>query len=737
MKKLSRNRASSFFGGGMMLVDVIVELSAKAIDKTFTYHVPPSLSSQIEIGKRVLVPFGRQQLEGFILNIHQEEEHDYVVKDLLQVMDEHAVLNEELIALGKYMQKKTLSSLVSCYQTMLPKALKAQKKTKISKKYETYYQLQDPTYQGNELQMKIVQRLKEQPEVSRKELSRISPSSLQTLEKKGIIKRIEREVYRLKSKKIEQETLVSLTEEQKSVIEKVLEKKDRFAPFLLHGVTGSGKTEVYMRLISEVLKEGKEAIVLVPEISLTPQMVDRFRSRFQDQVAILHSRLSVGEKYDEWRKIERKEVSIVIGARSAIFAPFQNLGMIIIDEEHSTTYKQENMPKYHAIDVALYRAKYHHIPIVLGSATPSLESYTRAKLHVYELLEMKHRVNHALPEVQFVSMKEEMRMKHPVISRALEQEIQTRLEKREQVILLLNKRGYSRVVTCKRCGETDMCPNCDIPLIYHKEKGEMQCHYCNYHKPVWKTCPHCHGTSFTTYGMGTEKLEEYVKKRFPTARILRMDADTTSRKGSHERMVEAFSKQEYDLLIGTQMIAKGLDFPQVTLVGVLESDNSLNIPDFRSAERTFQLLSQVAGRAGRNEKPGKVILQGFQLDHYSIVYASRHDYIGFYQEEMKIRKKLKYPPFRNLSCIQLKGKDDQYLMKEANKIRNYLQKNSDLQILGPSFSSMPKVNQIYTVQLILKYQKSPMLISQLKFLQEQYATGKKCKLEVDLTPIRI
>ena len=315
--------------------------------------------------------------------------------------------------------------------------------------------------------------------------------------------------------------------------------------------------------------------------------------------------------------------------------------------------------------------------------------------------------------------------------------MKTCLEKKEQIILLLNKRGYSRVVTCKNCGEVDMCPNCDIPLIYHKEIQGMQCHYCGFHKPVRKKCPNCHGEEFQTYGMGTERLEEYVSKTFKDARVLRMDVDTTTKKGSHEKMIRAFSNQEYDILIGTQMIAKGLDFPNVTLVGVLEGDNSLNVPDFRSAERTFQLLNQVSGRAGRKNKLGEVIIQGFQLDHYSILYASKHDYIGFYEQEMKVRKKLNYPPYMNLSLIQLKGKDEQFLLNEATKIKKYLQQEKDLQILGPSFASIPKINQIYMIQLIIKYKKSQQLISKLQFIQTKYMNERKCKLEIDLNPIRV
>lgn len=722
-----------------MLVEVVIELTAKALDKTFTYAVPPMMEHEIALGKRVIVPFGRQKLEGFILKISELKELDYKVKDIIEVIDSEAVLNQELLELGKYMKKKTLSTLVSCYQTMLPRALKAHKDYVVPKKYEIYYQYCENTNEvaTSKKQQELIDYVKEMGEVLKKELVSISASSLKTLEKKGILIPIKKEVYRLGDGIQKEEHQVTLTEEQKMVIQQVLKNMNTFSPYLLHGVTGSGKTEVYMQLIEDVIKRGKEAIVLVPEISLTPQMVSRFQNRFGHQVAILHSRLSAGEKYDEWRKIERREVSIVIGARSAIFAPFTNLGMVIVDEEHSTTYKQENMPKYHAIDMALKRAQTYQCPIILGSATPSLESYTRAKLGVYQLLEMNHRVNDSFPKIEFVNMKEEIKAKHAILSRLLTQKIQDRLDKKEQVILLLNKRGYARVVTCKHCGYVDMCPNCDIPFIYHKETHMMQCHYCGSSKPLLRKCPSCGETEFQTFGMGTEKLEELVKDRFQEARILRMDVDTTSRKGSHEKMIDDFSKHKYDILIGTQMIAKGLDFEKVTLVGVLEGDNSLNIPDFRSAERTFQLLNQVSGRAGRGSLLGEVVIQGFQLDHYSIVFASKHDYIGFYQREMNLRKKLDYPPYSNLTLLQLKGKDDKVLLKEADKIKRFLKEEKEVTVLGPSFASIPKINQIYTIQIILKYKKTNALVKRLSFLIEQYATNKSCKLEIDINPIRM
>ena len=393
-----------------------------------------------------------------------------------------------------------------------------------------------------------------------------------------------------------------------------------------------------VNIIEEVLKLGKEVIVLVPEISLTPQIVNIFRKRFGSNIAILHSRLNDGEKYDEWRKIERKEVSIAIGARSAIFAPFTNLGLVIIDEEHTGTYKQENNPKYSAIDIALNRGKRYNIPVILGSATPQIESYTRSEEGTYKLLEIKKRVNNNLPKVELIDMKEEIKKGNKIISSVLYNSIKERLEKGEQVILLLNRRGYSTVVTCHSCGYVDKCPNCDIPLTYHKRINRMKCHYCNYEKNIISKCPECESVDLWDLGMGTEKLELIIKDLFKSARVVRMDVDTTSLKGAHEKIITAFQNKEYDILIGTQMISKGLNFPDVTLVGVINGDATLNIPDFRSAERTFELLNQVAGRAGRGEKQGKVIIQGFNINHYSIVAASEHNYIKFYNEEMRIRK---------------------------------------------------------------------------------------------------
>ena len=479
--------------------------------------------------------------------------------------------------------------------------------------------------------------------------------------------------------------------------------------------------------------------MLVPEISLTEQIVSRFRSRFKENIAILHSRLSDGEKYDEWRKIARGEIKIVIGARSAIFAPLKNIGIIIIDEEHTTSYKQENTPKYSAIDIAKERCKYHNCPLILGSATPTLESYARAKKNVYHLLEMQERVNkHPLPKVELVDMNEEMKTCKGHFSSKLIDRIRTCLENKEQVILLLNRRGYSSFVSCKQCGYVEKCPNCDITLTYHKSSNMLRCHYCGYATNRKDICPSCHEKAITNLGIGTEKIEEEIHELLPGAKVIRMDFDTTSKKGSHQKIIESFKNHEYDILLGTQMIAKGLDFSNVTLVGVINADTSLNIPDFRSSEYTFQLLSQVSGRSGRGEKEGSVIIQTFNKDHYAINLASKHDYIHFYEQEMKIRHELNYPPYYYLTVVKILSDNYEEARNESSKIKDYLVKNlTNTTVLGPTVGSILKVNNIYRFQIILKYKKENDLYPCLRNLLEHYKNHHKVKIDVEFNPTRI
>lgn len=721
-----------------MYADVLVELKARGIDKTFTYIIPNNLKEKVMVGKRVLVPFGKQQLEGFVLNINNKKDIDYELKEIISVTDENPVLNKELLDLGVYISKKTLCNLISAYQTMLPAALKAHKNFEVNKKYIIYIKLIDKDYTPkNDNQKEIIDQLKEK-DILKSELTKISLSSLNTLKKLNVIEEYKEETYRLNNTSKLEDKKVILNEEQKNIVSEVINNLNIFKPYLLHGVTGSGKTEVYMNIIEEVLKNKKQVIVLVPEISLTPQMVNIFKSRFKNSIAILHSALSDGEKYDEWRKVERGEVSIVIGARSAIFAPFTNIGLIVMDEEHSDTYKQENNPKYDTVDIALKRAKTHNCPLILGSATPLIESYTRAKMNIYKLLELKTRINKSMPEVKLIDTKEELKKGNKILSSELINDVNTRLNNDEQVILFLNRRGYSTVISCMECGETIKCPNCDIPLTYHKTGNKLNCHYCGYttFKPL--KCPKCNSNNLSNLGLGTEKLEEEVNRVIKGAKIVRMDIDTTRRKGSLEKIINDFKNKKYNILIGTQMVSKGLDFSDVTLVGVINGDATLNIPDFRSGERTYSLLNQVSGRSGRTKTNGKVIIQCFNTNHYSIRYASLNDYKGFYNEEMNIRKKLKYPPYCLLSLIKLTSTDLNLLNSEANKIKDYLYKNTNnVIILGPSMSSIPKIYNKYYMQIILKYKNVKDVYEHLKFIIDKSKQNNKVIVDIDFNPRKI
>ena len=719
-----------------MIIGVLVELSNKNIDRVFDYSVPDCFLDKIKLGIRVKVPFGKMELEGFVVEIKGSS--DVEVKDILDVIDDEAILNSELLELGKKMQEDTLSTLISCYQIMLPKALKAKNGQVINKKFDTYYYLNKDIVCYGKLstsQEKIINLCMEKEFVLRKELVDISLSSLNTLIKKNILLEKKLEHYRLSyNEKIEPKK--ELTNDQKSVVDEVLANTGYF-PYLLFGVTGSGKTEVYMELIEDALNKGKTSIVLVPEISLTPQMVLRFQKRFGDNIAAIHSALSDGEKYDEWRRIVKGEAKIVIGARSAIFAPLNNIGMIIIDEEHSDSYKQDDSnPRYNAKDIALLRGKYHNCPVIMGSATPSLEIFARAKKGVFKLLELPNRINgKSLPHINIVDMNEMISKTKGHFSPVLLEAISARLLKNEQIILLLNRRGYSSFVTCKNCGYTFKCPNCDITLTYHKSSRTLRCHYCGYGTKVYDTCPECHEKSINDLGVGTEKVEEELNKLFPETRILRMDFDTTSRKGMHEKMIKAFKNHEYDILLGTQIVSKGLDFDNVTLVGVINADTSLNIPDFRSSETTFSLLAQVAGRAGRSDKEGEVIIQTFNPEHYAIQYTKKHDYLGFYNREMSIRRELKYPPYYYICYVKISGKDNKYIYEESLKITKlFHNKLINMIILGPSPCTIFKLNNIYRYGIILKYKKDEDLREVLNKVIEHYKDNRNIKIDVNFNP---
>lgn len=722
-----------------MTCNCLVELSHVFLEKTFTYLVPDSLKEDIKVGMRVEVPFGKQLLEAFVMEISNDICDTSNLKEIVRLVDTYPVLNNELISLGKFIKNTTLSSLMASYQVMLPKALKAKNKVNMQIKKEKYIKLNNDIsledYKFNESQVKIINILKKGEQVNKKDLDLISKSSVNTLINKQVLIVIEKEVYRYNLGTNEKQDF-TLNDKQQEVFEKIKRSLEKEEVFLLRGVTGSGKTNVYMKLIEEAINKGKTAIFLVPEISLTPQIINRFTSYF-DKIAVLHSRLSDSEKYDEWRKINEGKVNIVIGARSAIFAPLKNIGIIIVDEEHTSTYKQENNPRYNAIDIAKWRSKFHDCPLVLGSATPSIESYTRALKNDYTLVELDQRYNGMDPDIEIIDMNEEFKRTNDYFSEKLLTSIEEAINNDEQVILFLNKRGYSGVVTCKNCGETEKCPNCDISLTYHKTSNMLRCHYCGYARRKEKNCKNCH-EELQEYGLGTEKVEEVLKTLIKNAKIVRMDIDTTTKKGSHEKIIKAFQNREYNILLGTQMIAKGLDFENVTLVGVISADISLNFPDFRSSETTFSLLNQVSGRSGRGKKQGKVLIQTFNKDHYAIKYSKYNDYKSFYKEELKIRKKLNYPPFCYLCLLKITSKDYKIASEMSYKIGDYLKKHiKDEIVLGPSTANIFKMNNEYRFQIIIKYKDLKSIKKYLVMLQERFFNDKKVKLEIDFNPLKL
>ena len=577
-------------------------------------------------------------------------------------------------------------------------------------------------------------------------LLQITRANLNPLIKNNLIHLEKKEIYRNPYDRYFPTTQnLTLTSEQSEAIKPIHQaiSNNQAETFLLHGVTGSGKTEIYLQAIEHVIDNQKEAIVLVPEIALTPQMVDRFKGRFGDKVAVLHSALSIGEKYDEWRKIHRKEVQVVVGARSAIFAPFENLGIIIIDEEHESTYKQEDNPRYHARDVAIWRSEQNHCPVILGSATPTLESFARAEKAVYTLLTLTKRTNEKeMPKVDIVDMRTELHAgNRTMFSRRLIDQIKECVSKDEQIVLLLNRRGYSNFALCRDCGHVEQCPNCDISLTYHKGHHALKCHYCSYEIRMPDTCPACKSDLISFFGTGTERVEEALKELMPELKVIRMDVDTTRKKGSHERLLNAFSDGEADILLGTQMIAKGLDFENVTLVGVLAADSMLHLPDFRSAEKTFQLLTQVSGRAGRHQLDGEVIVQTYTPEHYSIQLASQYNFADFYKKEMNTRRLFKYPPYVFLALITI---TDENLSRVINAANEFVGKLSlilshESTILGPTPSPIARIKKRYRYQIIIKYRFEKDLQRKLLMVSDEFKKEKKQNLQIliDINPYQL
>ena len=798
-----------------MIAKVIVDISSKRVDSTFDYIIPENLEPVVQIGVRVVVPFGSRTIQGYVMQILNDVDADIPIeklKAIVEVRDIQPELTPELIELTEWFNTYHVTKRISMLEVMLPSAVKA-KYTKIfeivtpnevpetlknkfdhdgfyayqtAQKNNDLHTIKPLLKQGvlkartiltNKKEKKtqravritdtfdlddVLARLERYPkqyevlayladerhrDVFLKDIDDIglSKSSLKTLEQHGYVEKYDAIVERnpFTHHVFEADEKQTLLPQQAEAFHRVLDSmaQKKQETFLLHGVTGSGKTEVYLQIIDKALAEGQEAMMLVPEIALTPQMVLRFKKRFGDEVAVLHSGLSKGERYDEWEKIRDGRARISVGARSSVFAPFKNLGVIIIDEEHEATYKQEDYPRYHARDIAQWRSTYHKCPLILGSATPSLESFARAEKGVYTMLSLPDRVNQQpLPEIEIIDMREELSQgNRSMFSVALRTAIQEKLDRKEQVVLFLNRRGYASFMLCRDCGHVPQCPNCDISLTYHKSTDELKCHYCGYQETPPNVCPSCESEHIRQMGTGTQRVEELLQREFETARIIRMDVDTTSKKGAHERLLNAFESGQGDILLGTQMIAKGLDYPNITLVGVLNADTMLNLPDFRSSERTYQLLTQVAGRAGRHDKPGQVIIQTYNPEHYAIQDVRDSDYETFYQKEMRYRQIGKYPPYFYLINFTISHQDMKKVLQATQHIHQILlQHLSDKAfVLGPSPAAIARINNAFRFQILVKYKHEPALFEALQYLEEYYYTQylkDKLSLKIDINP---
>ncbi|AWI36608.1 primosome assembly protein PriA [Bacillus safensis FO-36b] len=724
-----------------VLTDELLELSHWLTEKTLSYHIT-ALQSMLPAAMKA-----KYEKE---IQVLSEEELPQSLKELFGQRESILyadIPSEQLKQIQKHVQKGHLEVR---YHVSQKSGKKKVRMLQLAVSKEKLEEKQQQLKKNAVKQKALISYLLQAGEATflAKDLQQQTGASSQTLKtfiQEGLLTESYEEVYRdpYRDREFTPSASLDLTPEQREAAKHIHQavSEDQHATFLLHGVTGSGKTEIYLQTIDHVLQKGKEAIVLVPEISLTPQMVQRFKERFGSNVAVLHSGLSTGEKYDEWRKIHRKEVKLVVGARSAVFAPFENLGMIIIDEEHESSYKQEEMPRYHAKDVAIERAVRHQCPVVLGSATPSLETYARAKKGVYTLLPLKHRVNQQqMPHVSLIDMREELRNgNRSMFSEELMIRLKEVLERKEQAVLFLNKRGYSSFVMCRDCGYVEQCPHCEISLTYHRYQKRLKCHYCGHEAPVPSECPECHSEHIRYFGTGTQRVEEELTKVLPEARVIRMDVDTTSRKGAHEKLLTSFGNKEADILLGTQMIAKGLDFPDVTLVGVLSADTSLHIPDFRSSEKTFQLLTQVSGRAGRHEKAGSVIIQSYTPSHYSIELTKQHDYEAFYEQEMLHRRHQSYPPYYFLAMVTVSHEEVTKAAHVTDQIVQFLKMNCapNTRILGPAASPIAKIKDRYRYQCVIKYKRENELASLLRKIQDHYQKEmeqKQLMISIDMNP---
>ncbi len=728
----------------MKIVDVLIERKIQSLNRPFSYVAKDD--ALIEVGERVLVPFNNKNIVGYVINVTKsdksiaelEKEFGYKLFEIRKIIDEKPLLTPELILLANEIKNYYLAPYISILQAMLPLSLKptssSLKGPKIA--YEYFVKIvSDNEDNLTPKQIELLRLVKNNGEVNKKDIK--SPSILKKLIDNNHLQIIKKEKKRLVINATKEQKSFVLTNEQNQAIDSVLHSKQNVT--LLQGITGCGKTEIYLSLAEKVIETGKNVLILVPEISLTPIMVNNVYSRFNEKVAILHSGLTNAERYDEYRKILNKEVNVVVGTRSAIFAPLDNIGLIIIDEEHSESYKQDNLPYYHAREVAIMRSKINNAKVLLGSATPSFESKTKAMKGIYNFVKIDKRINKLkLPETLIVDMSKSMNLSRDsyLFSKPLISAINEALARKEQIILLLNRRGYSTYVSCRKCGHIFKCPNCDIALTYHKNDKMLKCHHCGHVELMSEYCPEC-GSNYIAYtGFGSEKIVSEVNRLFPTARVLRLDSDVSEVKGNIKKAIDSFSNYEADILVGTQMIAKGHDFPRVTLVGIVLADVGLSMPSFRSSERVFQLITQAIGRSGRSDLSGKAIIQTYLPNHYSILLASKQNYDAFFNYEMRIRHIQQYPPFSFLLSIEVSAKNEEYVILAANDIVNNL--NSKLQdeatILGPVAPYIAYQNNTYKRLILIKYKNSDKIKQEINKLLETFKFNNVVNVKINVDP---
>ena len=734
-----------------MIVEIIINTNVKTLNKTFDYNIPDDLEPKL--GDRVYVYFGNQKKldEGIIIGFKDKSE--YKLKDIVKIQKDN--ISEDRIKLAQWMSNRYFCNLSECLKLMLPPGTGNKEETKRTKEKtlnvyslsktiaEIETDIENKVIRGNK-QIDVLRLLYDNHNMSLQDIeimAKASSATVKTLVDKGYLKQSEKQIERnpFQEKDIQKTNELKLNIEQQDAYCSI----DKPGEYLLHGITGSGKTEIYLQLIKRELEKGKTAIVLVPEISLTPQTIDRFTSRFgKEKIAVLHSKLSNGERFDQWNKIKEGKAQIVIGARSAIFAPIENLGIIIIDEEHDSSYQSESTPQYDALEIARKIADEENIKLVLGSATPDTRTYKNALEGKIALIELTKRANNArLPEVEIVDLRDELANgNHNMISTKLKNEIQKNIESKNQTILFLNRRGFSNFIMCKTCGNVIKCKRCDISMTYHKDENKLKCHYCGLEEQVPNKCPNCGSKELKYSGSGTQKLEEEVHKLFPDASTIRMDIDTVTKKHSHEDILTKFKEDKIDILIGTQMIVKGHDFPKVTLVGVISADNALNIGDYRASEITFQVLTQVAGRAGRGEQNGKVIIQTYNPDHYAIECAKEQDFKKFYQIESKIRKTLKYPPFCDIIVLDFSSLNKHEIKRDTKKLHQYLKNriiNEKFGVLlySPLPCPIEKINDKYRWRMIIKCIYDEKMNKLLKeTLEEFYKLKTNTRLSIKQNP---